>query len=158
MRTLRLIACLLIGNTSLFAAGFEQFLAESGVAPITVEPLFTLQNDVESFAIAPPPEPSLDVPAGPPVLGESELPPAPRSDRPAVSTVETPSPAIVDLRPPEFSLDVPWLQVEPSWLDEVIDDHVLIWQSVTDSVTTVPRAGTDFGITTIGFKVDLTGD
>ncbi|MCA8998199.1 MAG: hypothetical protein KDA80_14470 [Planctomycetaceae bacterium] len=48
--------------------------------------------------------------------------------------------------------------VEPSWLNEVIDDHVLLWQPVTGSNDFVFRDNNGFGISTLNFKGEVGED
>lgn len=99
----------------------------------------------------------------------------PDSDKPAAaangeSAIVPPPPAvkqagleeIADLRLPDLSPGgkisegIPF--VEPSWLNEVIDDHRLLWQPVHSSNDFVFRDRNGFGITTLGFKSDLFAD
>jgi len=154
MRRLCLIACFLIGGSCLQAAEFRLFYADTFGESVKMGTPAQTETGVDEFLSSPlPPVPTPDDAAEVP----TDIPLSP-PDRKPLSAVETPEERIVDLRPPDFSLDSPWLEVEPSWLNEVIDDHILIWQSVTDGITTVPRGGSDFGITTWGVKFGLTGD
>lgn len=155
MRKAWFIVSFLIGNTCLLAADFEQSLAEFAPLPVFGNPLFLEEQGptVPDLLLEVPPEP-VDIPAEP--ESESTQPPAaPKSERTSLSTVDTAPTAIVDLRPPQFSMETAWLEVEPSWLNGIIDDHILIWQNVNEGLTTVARGGTDFGITSLGFKFDV---
>jgi len=81
----------------------------------------------------------------------------PRGNQADVSTVTTPETGLVDLRPPVFSLDDLTLEEEPSWINELIDDHLLIWHEVPIGTEILPRGGTAFGVTSLGLKFDLVG-
>lgn len=89
---------------------------------------------------------SLEIPAKPPQSGGAD-----------VSTVVTPDSALIDLRPPTVSLDELTMEVEPSWINELIDDHLLIWHEIPIGVQILPRGGTQFGMTNLGIKADLVG-
>ncbi|WP_092048655.1 DUF6268 family outer membrane beta-barrel protein [Planctomicrobium piriforme] len=160
MRGWFLIVCLLCWNSNVRADALNEFpsaAANSTPVPWAIESL-TKDNAVQAAAF----------PGGDDVVSVPEddlsgaapeaLDPPKRAERVSVSTVETSAEPEIDLRPPDFPLDGLWNEVEPSWLNEMIDDHILLWQNVTDSMTTVPRGGTDFGITTLGIKFDLTGN
>jgi hypothetical protein len=101
------------------------------------------------------PVPEQEIPSDPEAILDAQRRHKP--EQVSVSTVGPSDEKIVDLRPPEFSFDGVFRESEPSWMNEVIDDHLLLWRNVTDSLQTAPGAGTDFGLTTIGFKGDLAG-
>lgn len=66
----------------------------------------------------------------------------------------------VDLRPPDLAdLERALTEVEPSWLNDVIDDHLLLWRNVDDALQVVGKDGeSGFGWTRIGFKWDIKRD
>jgi len=87
-----------------------------------------------------------------------EIPPEPSpKERIDVSTVDTPNSDLIDLRPPVFSDESLTLQAEPSWIDALIDDHLLIWHEIPIGTQILPRTGTAFGMTSLGMKFDLVG-
>lgn len=75
-----------------------------------------------------------------------------------VSTVITPQTGEIDLRPPSIRLGEIGLEEEPKWINSFIDDHLLIWDEVPSGLENVPRAGTEFGMTTLGTKFDIVGN
>ncbi len=179
MRELRLIACFLIGSTCGYATGQEIPHAQTSFSALLLESPFPASDQFTGGTagadpipgidprIDPLPEPDVLIPpvplsgplqATPFPLDEEGIPagsPQASSGQPSISTVESSAETLIDLRPPKFSVDTPWIEAEPSWLNEVIDDHILIWQSVTDGIITVPRGNTDFGITTLGTKFEI---
>lgn len=80
-----------------------------------------------------------------------------RREKIDMSTVIEPETGMIDLRPPAIPLADFSIEPEASWIDEVIDDHLLIWREVPIGVQTIPRAGTAFGITSLGTKFDVVG-
>ncbi|WP_437230038.1 hypothetical protein SH661x_001751 [Planctomicrobium sp. SH661] len=82
---------------------------------------------------------------------------APRGEKIDVSTVIEPEVGVIDLRPPSIPLGDFGTPEEPSWLDGLIDDHLLIWHEVPIGTQVLPRAGTAFGMTSLGVKFDVVG-
>lgn len=157
MRCLFLIACFLIGSTTVQADHPNR-----AFTPLPDEPF---ESAGSLFA----PEdhtflPSFDenISDSPEIADEEiiELEPSkPRSpSKPSISTVETPGEALIDLRPPIFSFETSQIQAEPRWLNNHIDDHLLLWKDVRDDTVVIPRLGTDFGLTSLGFKFDFDRD
>jgi len=81
----------------------------------------------------------------------------PNREKVDVSTVVGPETGEIDLRPPAIPLGEFGEDVEPSWIDGVIDDHLLIWREIPIGTELVPRVGTAFGMTTLGVKFDVVG-
>lgn len=59
----------------------------------------------------------------------------------------------IDLRPPLFDPLKGFIpSADPSWLNDVIDDHALIWREVRSDLEIIPRDGDGLGITSLNFK------
>ena len=75
--------------------------------------------------------------------------PAPPSDEKTVATPDVVTPPVETVIPtplsPEETIDT-----EPSWLNRVVDEHLLIWRELTGALEFIPGDGGSFGLTTIG--------
>jgi len=123
---------------------------------IAVFCLLPLAASAEDFQLLPS-STTLDLPQ---TLEGSESVPSqirPKSEKVDVSTVIEPQTGTIDLRPPALPLADFSIESEPVWINDLIDDHLLIWREVPIGAQILPRAGTAFGVTSLGAKFDLVG-
>ncbi|WP_437185559.1 hypothetical protein SH668x_002670 [Planctomicrobium sp. SH668] len=64
----------------------------------------------------------------------------------------------IDLRLPGSSITMNEEVVEPKPVNKFIDDHLLLWNEVPSGLEFLPKLGSDFGITTLGTRVNINTD
>jgi hypothetical protein len=94
----------------------------------------------------------------PEIPPEEVSPPAPGGTLSVTTAPPAEEGEVIDLRVPQVPASGIWKESEPSWLNALIDDHLLLWRNVTDHVQTLPRLDSGFGLTSLGFKWDVLRD
>jgi len=128
-------------------------LAQFSAAMFAQEPADTIQS------------PRLIVPNAAPAAWDDVSEPAESAERdvPPDEPLFVPSETLIDGNPIPPPSDLPppieveqglpdiVVQKEPSWLSEVVDEHLLIWRELPGAFEYIPGDGDSFGLTTVTF-------
>lgn len=137
-------------NESAWAAQLDSAARELGLPVI----------QLAEWQFPPLPEPREALPA-PPSAPAPELDALPPGDEPYANQFKQQVPPrpgeTIDLRPPDENGPFHLLNHEPSWLNDVIDDHALLYREARSEVEFLPKDSGGLGLTTLGFKSSWAG-
>jgi len=137
------------------ADSFSQAAPPVAQSPATISPAASSEV-IAAEATSPNGEAPLLLPPGVTEEVPARGAPTEEADAPADPASTPPSPGgVIDIRQPEStgeSLErAIKSSVEPSWLDDVVDENEALWRESAGVLEIIPN-GSGFGLTTLGFK------